>query len=35
VERFGKRFASSPLMLGCDEELVQEMRLFAMGDFLN
>ena len=33
VERFGKRFASSPLMLSRDEELVQKMRLFAMGGF--
>ena len=33
VERFGRRFASSPLMLGRDEELVQDMRLFAMGGF--
>ena len=33
VERFGRRFVSSPLMLGRDEELVQGMRLFAMAGF--
>ena len=33
VERFGRRFASSPLMLCRDEELVQDPRIFAMGGF--
>ena len=33
VERYGKRFAASPLMVGGDEELVQGWRLFAMGGF--
>ena len=33
VERFGRRFEASPLMVGCDEELVQGYRLFAMGGF--
>ena len=33
VERFGRRFAASPLMIGRDEELVQGARLFAMGGF--
>ncbi len=33
VERYGKRLAASPLMIGRDEELVQSLRLFAMGGF--
>ena len=33
VERFGRRFSASPLMIGRDEELVQNARLFAMGGF--
>ena len=33
VERFGKRFEASPLMVGRDEELVQGYRLFAMGGY--
>ena len=33
VERFGRRFSASPLMVDRDEELVQGYRLFAMGGF--
>lgn len=33
VERSGRRFTSSPLMIGRDEELVQGHRLFSMGGF--
>lgn len=33
VERFGRRFAASPLMIGRNEELVQDARLLAMGGF--
>ena len=33
VERFGRRFEASPLMIGADEELIQGYRLFAMGGF--
>ena len=33
VERYGRLFAASPLMVGRDEELVQGYRMFAMGGF--
>jgi hypothetical protein len=33
VERSGRRFSLSPLMIGRDEELVQGSRLFSMGGF--
>lgn len=33
VERAGRRFSASPLMVGRDEELVQGMRLFAMDGY--
>ncbi len=33
VERLRRRFTSSPLMIGRDEELVQGRRLFSMGGF--
>ena len=33
VDRSGRRFSSSPLMIGRDEELVQGYRLFSMGGF--
>ena len=35
VERSGRRFSSSPLMIGRDEELVNSYRLFSMGGFDN
>ncbi len=35
VERFGRRFSSSPLMLGRNEQLVQGYRLFSMCGFDN
>ena len=33
VERNGRRFSASPLMISRDEELVQGARLFALGSF--
>lgn len=33
VERHGRRFSASPLMIGRDEELVQGWRLFALGGY--
>ena len=33
VERYGRRFSASPLMIGRDEELMQGWRLFALGGF--
>ena len=33
VERYGRRFSASPLMVGRDEELVQGWRLYTMGGF--
>ena len=35
VERSGRRFISSPLMIGCDEELIHSYRLFSMCGFDN
>ncbi len=33
VERYGRRFSASPLMIGRDEELMQRVRLFAMDGY--